>query len=412
MATRVVVTGMGLVTAVGNDVATSWAALCAGTSGIGPITQFDTAQHEVRIAGEVRGFDAARYIDCSAQQVYDRSVAYALAACQEALAQSGLDVQAMPEDVGVIVGSGKGGVTSMHTLYRTLFDQGPRALPQHSFMQLNVAAPASAVAITTGARGPCFATVSACATGTHALGEAFETIRRGDARAMIAGGVDESITPIAIASLSNMGALSRRNDDPAHASRPFDATRDGFVMGAGAGVVILEDLALAQARQAPILGEIVGYGASADAFHITAPAPTGRGTQRAMSQALRKAGITPREVDYINAHGTATPFNDRAETEAIKGVFGDYAYAVPISSTKSMIGHTMGAAGAIEAIVTLLSLRDGIMHPTANLDQPDPECDLDYIPHTARRASLRYALSNSMGFGGHNACLAFRRWEG
>jgi 3-oxoacyl-[acyl-carrier-protein] synthase II len=412
MTTRVVVTGIGLITAVGLDAPTTWAALCAGTSGIGTITQFDTAGHDVRIAGEVRGFDAARYSDCFDPQLYDRSVAYALAACQEALAQAGLDVGAMPEDVGVIVGSGKGGVTSLHDLYRALFYQGPNAVPQHSFTRINVASSASAIAIATGAQGPCFAIVSACATGTHAVGEAFETIRRGDARAMIAGGVDESITPIAIASLANMGALSRRNDDPTHASRPFDAGRDGFVMGAGAGVLILEDLALAQARRAPILGEIVGYGASADAFHITAPAPAGRGAQRAMQHALRKAGIAPSAVDYINAHGTATPPNDRTETEAIKAVFGDHAYAVPISSTKSMIGHTMGAAGAIEAAVTLLSLRDGIIHPTANLDQPDPDCDLDYVPHAARHVSLRYALSNSMGFGGHNACLALRRWDG
>jgi 3-oxoacyl-[acyl-carrier-protein] synthase II len=412
MARRVVVTGMGLITAVGTDVATSWAALCAGTSGIGPITQFDTARHEVRIAGEVRGFDAARYMDCSDDRLYDRGVAYALAAMEEALAQARLDVRDAPEDVGVIVGSGKGGVASLHDLYRTLFDHGPHAVPPQSFSRINVASAASAISIATGAQGPCFAIVSACATGTHALGEAWETIRRGDARAMIAGGMDESITPIAIASLANMGALSQRNDDPTHASRPFDVQRDGFVMGAGAGIVILEDLALAQARHAPILGEIVGYGASADAFHITAPAPGGSGTQRAMRQALRKAGIAPREVEYINAHGTATPFNDRAETAAIKAVFGDHAYRLAISSTKSMIGHTMGAAGAIEAIVTLLSLRDGIMHPTANLETPDPECDLDYIPHTARRAALRYALSNSMGFGGHNACLAFRKWEG
>jgi 3-oxoacyl-[acyl-carrier-protein] synthase II len=410
-APRVVVTGMGLVTSVGHDVPTTWAALCAGASGIRRITQFDPSAYGVQIAGEVRDFDAARYIDCSAQRHYDRGVAYALAATQEALHQSGVNVPALAEEVGVIIGSGKGGVTSAHALYRVLFEQGPDQLPPWCFSLLSASSPASAVALLTGARGPCFATVSACATATNAIGEAFETIRRGDARVMIAGGVDENITPIGIAALTNMGALSRRNAEPTRASRPFDAQRDGFVMGAGAGILVLEALALAQARQAPILGEIVGYGATADAHHITEPVPAGKGIQRAMQRAVEKAAIELSAIDYINAHGTSTLLNDRTETAAIKALFGAHAYRIAVSSTKSMIGHTMGAAGAIEAVVTLLSLREGIITPTINLEQADPACDLDYVPNVARQAVLHYALSNSMGFGGHNACLAMRRWD-
>jgi 3-oxoacyl-[acyl-carrier-protein] synthase II len=411
MGTRVVVTGIGLVTSVGLDTATTWAAVCSGTSGIRPITQFDPAGHDVTIAGEVRGFDASRYLEATEQQRYDRTVGLAIAAVQEALQQSGLEISAYAEEVGVLIGSAQGGSRSYHEQFHALFDQGPEHVSPFCMSQLSVNASASSVALLTGAGGPCFAIVSACATSANAIGESFEIIRRGDARAMIAGGVEDAITPMGIAALSRMRALSRRNDEPTRASRPFDRTRDGFVMGSGAGMLVLEELGLAQARGATILGEIVGYGATADAYHITEPSPGGKGLQRAMRQAVEKAGLSLSEVEYINAHGTSTPLNDRTETAAIKDLFGARAYQLAVSSTKSMIGHTMGAAGAIEAAVTVLSLREGILPPTINLEYPDPECDLDYVPNVARKASLHTALSNSMGFGGHNACLALRKWE-
>jgi 3-oxoacyl-[acyl-carrier-protein] synthase II len=412
MATRVVVTGIGLVTSVGNDTATTWAALCAGQSGIRRIEHFDLTGQEVTIAGEVRDLDVSRYMDRKEQRRNDRIMGYAVCATMEALQQSGLDVHANTNDVGVVIGSGIGGLESCHEQFKVLFDKGPDRISPFFITQDIVDIISGYVAIMTGAGGPNFATVSACATSANAIGESFEIIRRGDARAMITGGAECSITPIGIASFNNMHALSRRNDDPPGASRPFDAERDGFVMGEGASILILEDLEFAQQRGATIYGEIVGYGATADAFHITEPAPGGTGLQRAMRRAIEKAGAKLTDVDYINAHGTATPFNDRTETEAIKQLFGDHAYRLAISSTKSMIGHTLGAAGGIESAVTLLSLREGILTPTINLQHPDPDCDLDYVPNVARKASITFALSNSMGFGGHNASLAFRRWEG
>ncbi len=412
MATRVVVTGIGLVTCLGNDTASTWANILAGKSGIKPIASFDTTAHKVTIAGEVRGLDVTRYMDRKEQRRNDIVVTFAVKAAMEALDQSGLDVRAHQDDVGVIIGSGVGGLQSMHEQFEILFSKGPdRISPFFIYQQIPDAA-TGYVAIMTGARGPNYAIVSACASAANSIGEAYEIIRRGDARAMIAGGAEHAITPIGIASFANMQALSRRNAEPELASRPFDAERDGFVMGEGAGILILEDLELAQARGATILGEITGYGASADAYHITEPAPGGIGLQLAIRRAMEKSGMKPTDVQYINAHGTSTPLNDRTETAAIKAYFGDHAYRLAMSSTKSMIGHTLGAAGGIEAAVTLLALREGILPPTINLEHPDPDCDLDYVPNVARKASIDFALSNNMGFGGHNAVLALRKYTG
>jgi len=410
MTTRVVVTGIGLVTSVGNDTATTWQALREGKSGIRRIERFDPADQEVTFAGEVRNLDVSRYMDRKELRRNDRIVSYAVAAAMEALEQSGLDVRANSDDVGVIVGSGVGGLESHHEQFKILYSKGPDRISPFYITQTIVDILSGYISILTGAGGPNFSTVSACATSANAIGESYETIRRGDAKAMIAGGAECAVTPIGIAAFNNMHALSRRNDDPQGASRPFDATRDGFVMGEGAGILVLEDLEFAQARGATILGEIVGYGATADAYHITEPIPQGTGLQRAMRRAIEKSGMRLTDVGYINAHGTSTPFNDKTETAAIKGLFGEHAYAMQISSTKSMIGHTLGGAGGIEAGVTLLSLREGILTPTINLEHPDPECDLDYVPNVARKTNATLALSNSMGFGGHNASLAIRKW--
>ncbi len=411
MEQRVVVTGIGLVTPVGNDLPTTWTALCQGISGIGPITHYDASRHRVRIAAEVKGFDPVPYLADEMPSPYDPGVAYGLAALHEALAHAHLDVPAHAEEIGVCIGSGKGGIASLHTHFHTLLAGDLAQLPPTTYPQINQSSFVSALALRAGAKGPNFVTVSACASSANAIGEAYEIIRRGDAVAMIAGGVEAGITPLPMAAFANMGALSQRNDDPTHASRPFDATRDGFVLGEGAAMLILEDLAFARARGAPLLGEIVGYGTTADAHHITEPDPMGGGIQRAMRRALTKAGIAPEAVGYLNAHGTSTPLNDRTETAAIRAVFGAHADTLVVSSTKSMIGHTMGAAGAIEAAVTLLSLATGIITPTMNLAEPDPACDLDYAPNAARHAPVAYAMTNSMGFGGHNASLLLRRME-
>ncbi len=411
MTTRVAVTGIGMVTPLGNDTATSWEALKKGVSGIGPITKFDASAHESRIAGEVKGFDPLLYMDRKEVRRNDPFAHYALAATVQALKDSKLDVAPVAEDTGIIIGSGIGGLTTMHEQFKLLFDRGPDRISPFFSTMTPIDLAAGFISITLGLGGPNFAVVSACATGAHAIGEAFETIRRGDARVMVAGGAEAAVQPVAIASFGNMHAMSRRNDDPAHASRPFDAERDGFVMGEGAGILILEDMEFAQERGARIYAELVGYGATADAHHITDPAPEGRGLARAMRRALQKGGIAPEEVDYINAHGTSTPPNDRSETDAIKNFFGAHAYKLAVSSTKSMTGHMMGAAGGVEAAISVLSIADGIMPPTINYEHPDPDCDLDYVPNEARKADVRVALSNSMGFGGHNAVLVFRRYE-
>jgi 3-oxoacyl-[acyl-carrier-protein] synthase II len=409
---RVVVTGIGLVTPLGNDTPSSWRGLCEGRSGVATISSFDSADQEVHIAAEVHGFDPALYMDRKEIRRNDRFEHFAMGATRQAMADGEFSItEDNADEVGVIIGSGVGGLQSAHEQFRLLFDRGPDRISPFFITEFITDGASGYVSIVLGARGPNFATVSACATSAHAIGEAAEMIRRGDAVAMLAGGAEAAITPIGIAAFASMHALSRHNDDPPRASRPFDAQRDGFVMGEGAGVLLLEELEVARARGARIYAELASYASTADAYHITEPAPEGAGLARAMRRALEKARLTPAAVDYINAHGTATQYNDRNETAAIKAVFGDHARRLAVSSTKSMIGHTLGAAGGIEAAIAALAIHDGIMPPTINLTHPDPECDLDYVPNTARKAEIRVALSNSMGFGGHNVALAFRRYE-
>ena len=409
---RVVVTGMGLITALGNDLTSSWEAVCQGKSGISEITAYDTSRFRVHFGGEVKTFDPSLYMDRKEIRRNDPFEQFSIAVSKQALAQAGLQItDDIADDVGVYIGSGIGGLVTLHDQFRALHERGPdRVSPFFINMMIIDGAPGS-VSIATGARGPNWAAVSACATSGNTIGEAWETILRGDAKVMIAGGAEKAITPIGMASFDNMHALSRRNDDPQGASRPFDATRDGFVMGEGAAVLILEDLDFAKARRAPIFAEMVGYASTCDAYHVTEPAPGGVGLVRAIRRALKKAGLRSDQIDYINAHGTSTPYNDRTETQAIKTVFGEHAYSLLISSTKSMTGHTLGAAGAIEAVFTIQAIVTGNVPPTINLHHPDPECDLDYVPNEARRATVNVAMSNSMGFGGHNTCLVFKRYE-
>jgi 3-oxoacyl-[acyl-carrier-protein] synthase II len=412
MTRRVVVTGIGMVTPVGNDTASAWQALCEGRSGVGPITHFDASDYDTRIAAELKDFDVSPYMDRKEARRNDPFVHYAMAASKQALADSGIEItEELADDFGVIIGSGIGGLNSCQDQFKVLFDRGPDRVSPFYITQFITDIAAGVVSMAVNARGPNFATVSACATGASAIGEASEMIRRGDATVILAGGSECAITPIGIAAFAAIRALSRHNDDPASASRPFDATRDGFVMGEGAGVLLLEEEEHARARGARIYSELVGYGATADAHHITEPAPGGSGLVRALKRAMEKAQLTPDDVSYINAHGTATVLNDRNETAALKTVFGAEA-KVPISSTKSMVGHTLGAAGGIEAAISVLSTYHNVMPPTINLTHPDPECDLDYIPLTAREGKVNVALSNSMGFGGHNAVLAFRKYVG
>jgi len=402
---------MGAVTPLGLDLATTWASMLAGKSGAGPITRFDATGFETRIACEVKGFDPSLYVDRKELRRMDRYTHFALAATRQALDDARLAIGPdNADDVGVIIGSGIGGIESLSAQFKVLHEKGPGRLSPFlcTMMIANIAA--GQVAIHLGMRGPNFATVSACASGAHAIGEAFETIRRGAARAMLAGGSEAPIVPIGVGAFNTMRALSTRNDPPEAASRPFDAERDGFVLGEGSAMLVLESLGSALARGAPIHGELVGYAATADASHVTAPADGGAGARLAMQRALAGAGVHPDEVDYINAHGTSTPLNDQAETEAIKAVFGEHAYRMPISSTKSMTGHLLAAGGAVELMVCLLAIRDGIVPPTINLDHPDPACDLDYVPHVARRHRVRVALSNSLGFGGHNVTLVVREF--
>jgi 3-oxoacyl-[acyl-carrier-protein] synthase II len=409
---RVVVTGLGLITAVGNDVASSWEALCQGKSGVGEITNFDTSDFRIHFGAQVKDFDPLLYMDRKELRRNDPYEQIAIATTKQALGQAELQITAEnADDIGVYIGSGIGGLVTLHDQFKVLHTKGPDRISPFFINMMIVDGAPGIVSILTGAKGPNFAIVSACATSANAIGEAWETIRRGDAKAMIAGGAERGITPIAMAAFDNMHALSRRNDDPQGACRPFDATRDGFVMGEGAGIMILEDLDFARARGAKILAEIVGYAATADAHHVTEPAPGGEGLVRAMHRALQKAGLRPEQVDYINAHGTSTPYNDRTETQAIKTCFGEHAYHLVISSTKSMTAHTLGAAGAVESVISVMSILKGVIPPTINLHHPDPECDLDYVPNKARQATVNIAMSNSMGFGGHNACLIFKRFE-
>lgn len=412
MSERVVVTGMGAVTPLGEDIETTWRAILEGKSGIGPITLFDASAMQCRIAGEVKNFDPTRYMHPKEARRNDRSVQLAVAAASQAVADAGLVIDdTNAEDVGVIIGSGVGGIGSFSEQYDVLREKGPARISPFLVPMFIVDMLAGMVSIKLGAKGPNYSVVSACATAGHCIGEAAEVIKRGDAKVMIAGGAEAGIVPIGIAAFDAMRALSTRNDEPTRASRPFDRDRDGFVMSEAGGVLVLEALSYAQARGARIYGELAGYAATGDAYHITSPPDSGEGAIRSMRIALRKAGLSPRDVDYINAHATSTPNGDRAETAAIKAVFGPAAYDVPVSSTKSMTGHLMGAGAAIEGMFCLLAIRDSIIPPTINLEEPDPLCDLDYVPNVARQRKVEVALSNSFGFGGHNNTLIFRAFR-
>ena len=409
---RVVITGMGVVSPLGNDRETFWDALLSGKSGIGPITHFDASQFPSRIAGEVKHFDPLNYMEKKDARRMDRFVQFAVAAAKMALEDAAFDMQSIdPDRVGVYIGSGIGGLNTWEEQHRILLEKGPRRVSPF-FIPMMIANMASGqVSIMTGAKGPNSAAISACATGTHAIGDAFRIIQRGEADAMLAGGAEATITPTAFAGFSSMKALSTsRNDEPTKASRPFDKDRDGFVMSEGSGVLLLERLEHAVARGARIYAEVAGYGMSGDAYHLTSPAPGGEGAARCMKRALKDAGLRPEDVGYINAHGTSTDYNDALETMAIKSTFGAHAHEVAISSTKSMTGHLLGAAGAVEAIATALALKDQILPPTINYETPDPECDLDYVPNESRRAEIAAAISNSLGFGGHNATIALKKF--
>jgi 3-oxoacyl-[acyl-carrier-protein] synthase II len=407
---RIVVTGLGAVTPVGNDVPTMWEALVAGRSGIDHITRFDTSDMEVRIAGEVKNFDPVALFGRREARRNDLFTLYALKAARQAIADANLALDdEVKRDTGVIIGSGIGGVLTLLENYDVLQASGPRRVSPFMVPMMMPNAASAAVSIAYGLRGPSISIASACATGTNAIGEAGEMIRRGQADIIICGGTEAAIHAISLSAFKNMRAISTRNDEPQRACRPFDAERDGFVMGEGSGILVLESLERAQRRGARIYAELVGYGTTCDATHITAPDENGVGAARAMSMALER--IAPEEVDYINAHGTGTALNDRMETRAIRSVFGPHADRLAISSTKSMMGHLMGAAGAVEAIACIKTLETGWVPPTINQENPDPECDLNYVPNEAQKLDPHVALSNSFGFGGHNACIAFRRWE-
>ena len=412
MRRRVVVTGLGAITPLGNDVATTWRAMQDGVSGAGGITKFDAATFPVRFACEVKGFDPLKTMERKEAKRADLYAQYAVAASVEAMADAGLTTGNYDVDrTGVIVGSGIGGLKSFEEQHDVYRERGQSKISPFFVPMFIADIAAGVVSMRFNARGPNYATVSACATSAHAIGDAFRTIQYGDADIMITGGSEMTVTPMAIGGFANMKALSERNDSPETASRPFDATRDGFVMGEGGGIVILEDLQHAIDRGAPIYAEIVGYGATGDAYHLTAPAPEGEGAQRAMRRAMKDANWVPADVDYINAHGTSTPANDHNETKAIKAVFGDYAKTVAVSSTKSMTGHMLGAAGAVEFIIGTLAVRDCIIPPTINYQHPDPALDLNYTPNTAVNRQVKAVLSNSFGFGGHNVTLAIKRFE-
>ena len=407
---RVVITGMGPVTPVGIGLHDYWGALKQGASGVGPITLFDASEYTTRIAAEVKGFDPSAYADPKELRRMDRFVQLATAAAKLAVEDAGLEVTDANRDrIGICIGSGIGGSGTWESQHKVLLERGPsRVSPM--FVPMLIANMASGhISVLMGVRGPNLAIVTACASATHSIGEAAKMISRGDAEVILAGGSEASIVPLATAGFCNMQALSRRNDDPAHASRPFDKERDGFVVGEGAGVVILEELEYATKRGARIYAEVAGYGMSADAYSMFAPEPEGIGGALCMSAALADAGMSPEDVDYINAHGTSTPVGDAGETLAIKKVFGEQAYKIPVSSTKSMIGHLLGAAGAVEAMACAMTIVDGVIHPTINYEFPDPECDLDYVPNEAREAKVDVTLSNSFGFGGHNATVILKR---
>ena len=408
---RVVITGLGAVTPIGNTVATYWAGLQSGANGVAPITLFDASKHACRFAAEVKDFDPSGVLDPKETKRWDRFCQFGVVAAKEALAHSGLEINdANRQRIGVIIGSGVGGLLTMETQAHVLEGKGPgRVSPFTVPMMIpNMATGLAAIAL--GAQGPSSAVATACAAGSNAIGDAFRLLQQGHADAMVCGGAESAITPLGVAGFASAKALSFRNDDPATASRPFDAERDGFVIGEGAGILVLETLEHAQARGADILGEVVGYGMTCDAHHITSPIPGGLGGARAMSLALSDAGLKADDIDYVNAHGTSTPANDSNETAAIKTALGERAKAIPVSSTKSMTGHLLGGSGGIEAVAAVLALQNGVVPPTINHQNPDPACDLDVVPNQAREQIISTALSNSFGFGGHNVCLAFRRY--
>jgi len=411
--TRVVVTGLGAVTPLGNSVPEYWRAVCEGRSGVGPITRFDPKRLDSRIAAEVKAFDPLKVIEKKELKKLDLFIQYALAAGVEAVEDAKIDFSEMePTRAGALVGSGIGGILSILEWHRVILEKGPGRVSPFFIPSLIVNMASGQLSLRYKLKGPNSSVVTACATGNHAIGDAFKIIQRGDADLMVAGGSEAIIDELPIGGFAQMKALSTRNDEPTRASRPFDADRDGFVPGEGAGIVVLENAENARRRGARIYAEIVGYGMTADAYHMTAPDPDGDGATRAMTRALEDGGLRPEDVGYINAHGTSTPYNDKTETLAIKRVFGSHAYGLAVSSTKSMIGHLLGAAGGVEAVVTVLALHQSILPPTINYETPDPECDLDYVPNTARKAEVESALSNGFGFGGTNATLAFRRWRG
>jgi 3-oxoacyl-[acyl-carrier-protein] synthase II len=413
MKRRVVVTGMGAITPVGNDVATTWQSLIEGKSGTAPITKFDASKFPVRFAAEVKGFNALDYMDRKEAKRADQYTQYAIAGARQAMTdaklieRNGMD----PDRIGVIIGSGIGGLKSFEEQHDVYRERGVGKISPFFIPMFIADIAAGIVSMMFNAKGPNYATVSACATSAHAIGDAYRTIQYGDADVMITGGAEATVTPMAIGGFANMKALSERNESPETASRPFDATRDGFVMGEGAGILILEELEHALKRGATIYAEIVGYGATGDAYHLTAPAPDGEGAQRAMKRALKDAGLEPKDIQYINAHGTSTPANDFNETRAIKAVFGEHAKTVNVSSTKSATGHMLGAAGAVEAIVSAMVVGTGIIPPTINYHTPEPELDLNYTPNTSVKRDVNAILSNSFGFGGHNTTLAIKRFK-
>jgi 3-oxoacyl-[acyl-carrier-protein] synthase II len=410
---RVVVTGVGLVIPLGIGIDPVWAKVCEGVSGVGPITRFDATDHETKIAAEVKGFRSEDYLEPKDIKKMDIFIHYALAAARIAMDDAGLEISEKNTDrIGVVVGTGLGGLSTIEKYHKVLLERGPQRVTPF-FIPMLIANEASGqIAIEYGAKGPNLCVVTACATGAHSIGEASRCIQHGDADAVIAGGVEATITPLALAGFNAMKALSTRNAEPERASRPFDRDRDGFVMGEGGAVTILEELEHARARGAKIYAELVGYGYTSDAYHLAAPDPDGDGAARCMQMALRDARLSPEDIDYINAHGTSTELNDITETVAIKRVFGEQAYKLPVSSTKSMTGHLLGAAGSTEAVFSVLAIRDGIIPPTINYENPDPRCDLDYVPNVAREAEVKVVLSNAFGFGGTNASLIFKRFEG
>ncbi|MBA3295953.1 MAG: beta-ketoacyl-ACP synthase II [Acidobacteria bacterium] len=412
MSRRVVVTGVGLVSPLGIGTEANWEALCAGRSGIGMITHFDATQFSARIAGQVKDFDPLRFVDKKDVKKMDVFIQLAIAASQFAMEDAKLTVSPdIATRVGVFIASGIGGFGTIEREHRAFLEGGPRRISPFFIPATIINLAAGQVSIRMGAKGPNSATCTACSASAHAIGDAFEIIRRDDADVMIAGGSEAAITPLAVGGFAAMRALSTRNDDPERASRPFDRDREGFVMGEGSGIVVLEELEFARRRGAMIYAELVGYGMTADAFHITAPSEDGEGGMRVMEMAIRRAGVKPEDVDYINAHGTSTPFNDKLETLAIKRLFGEHARTLAISSTKSMTGHLLGAAGGLEAGITALAIKHQMIPPTINYETPDPECDLDYVPNQKRDTEIEYALSNSFGFGGTNAALLFKKFD-